>query len=313
MADILSLGELLIDLTQTGADDNGCGRFTAYPGGAPANVAVAAARLGAECGFIGKVGDDAFGRGLRDVLVKEGVDTSGLFFSKEHPTTMAIVSVDESGEREFSFYRDPGSDTQLTAEEAVGALKTNMPKILHIGSLSMTASPSREACEAAVKYAKENGALISYDPNYREALWDSEESAVEMMKKLLPYADILKISEEEMLMLAGTEDPEEGSRTLSGYGASIVLVTLGADGVLVRMGERTEHVPGVRVDVADTNGAGDTFLGAMLMQLVSGETSSGDIWADLVDMVRYANKAASITCSGHGAIPAMPYADEVTI
>ena len=311
MADIITLGELLIDMTQSGADENGCAKFTAYPGGAPANVAVAAARLGADCGFIGKVGDDAFGRGLRDTLVGEGVDVSGLFFSKEHPTTMAIVSVDGSGEREFSFYRDPGADTQLTAEEAVGALKDDLPEILHIGSLSMTTSPSREACEAAVKYAKDNGAFISYDPNYRESLWESEESAIEMIKKLLPYADILKISEEEMLMLTGTDDPVEGSSVLAGYGASIVLVTLGADGVLVRMEEKTEHVPGIAVDVADTNGAGDTFLGAMLMQLAAERTGAGDGWADLVEMVRYANKAAAITCSRHGAIPAMPRADEI--
>ena len=313
MADIITLGELLIDMTQSGVDENGCGKFTAYPGGAPANVAVAAARLGADCGFIGKVGNDAFGHGLRDTLISEGIDVSGLFYSERHPTTMALVSVDESGEREFSFYRDPGADTQLTPEEAVGALREKKPKMLHIGSLSMTTSPSREACEAAVKYAKENGVLISYDPNYRASLWDSEELAIEMIKKLLPYADILKVSEEEMLMLTGLSDPEEGSLVLAGYGASIVLVTLGADGVFVRMGDKTEHITGVSVDVADTNGAGDTFLGALLMQLVSDNTGASNDWNDLVDMVRYANKAAAITCSRHGAIPAMPHANEVAI
>ena len=196
MIDIITLGELLIDLTQNGADENGNGKFTAFPGGAPANVAVAASRLGATAGFIGKVGNDAFGRSLADTLKKDNVDISGLFYDDEEPTTMAIVAVDESGEREFSFYRNPGADTQLTAEEAIGALSQKMPKILHVGSLSMTTSPSKEACEEAVKYAKENGAAISYDPNYRAALWDSEERAVEMMKALLPYTDILKVSDE---------------------------------------------------------------------------------------------------------------------
>ena len=306
MIDIITLGELLIDLTQNGADENGNGKFTAFPGGAPANVAVAASRLGATAGFIGKVGNDAFGRSLADTLKKDNVDISGLFYDDEEPTTMAIVAVDESGEREFSFYRNPGADTQLTAEEAIGALSQKMPKILHVGSLSMTTSPSKEACEEAVKYAKENGAAISYDPNYRAALWDSEERAVEMMKALLPYTDILKVSDEEMVMLTGSEDFEEGSRILAEYGAGLVLITLGADGVFVRMGDKTATVPGFSVKVADTNGAGDTFLGAMLMQIATGTPDTDDIWAQLLEMVRYANKAASLTCSRHGAIPAMP-------
>ena len=306
MIDIITLGELLIDLTQNGADENGNGKFTAFPGGAPANVAVAASRLGATAGFIGKVGNDAFGRSLADTLKKDNVNTSGLFYDDEEPTTMAIVAVDDSGEREFSFYRNPGADTQLTAEEAIGALSQRMPKILHIGSLSMTTSPSKEACEAAVKFAKENGVVISYDPNYRAALWDSEERAIEMMRSLLPYTDILKVSDEEMVMLTGVEDFEEGSRILAEYGAGLVLVTLGADGVFVRMGDKTAAVPGFSVKVADTNGAGDTFLGAMLMQIATGSLEADDTWTQLLEMVRYANKAASLTCSRHGAIPAMP-------
>ena len=311
MTDIITLGELLIDLTQRGSDENGNGEFTAYPGGAPANVAVAASRLGASAGFIGKVGNDAFGRSLADTLKKDNVDISGLYYEDSHPTTMAIVSVDETGEREFAFYRDPGADTQLTVDEAISALSANMPKILHVGSLSMTTSPSKEACEEAVKYAKENGAVISYDPNYRAALWDSEEHAIEMMKALLPYADILKVSDEEMVMLTGSDDFEEGSRILAEYGAGLVLVTLGADGVFVRMGGRSATVPGFKVQVADTNGAGDTFLGAMLKQIAVGVVAEEDVWTQILRMVRYANKAASLTCSRHGAIPAMPTLDEV--
>ncbi|MBR3126536.1 MAG: carbohydrate kinase [Mogibacterium sp.] len=306
MTDIITLGELLIDLTQRGSDENGNGEFTAYPGGAPANVAVAASRLGASTGFIGKVGDDAFGRSLADTLKKDNVDISGLFYDDYQPTTMAIVSVDESGERDFSFYRKPGADTQLTVDEAVGALAADLPKILHVGSLSMTTSPGKEACEEAVKYAKENGSVISYDPNYRAALWDSEEHAIEMMKVLLPFADILKVSDEEMVMLTGTDDFEEGSRVLAEYGCGLVMVTLGSDGVFVRMGSHTATVPGFSVEVADTNGAGDTFLGAMLMQIAKGVAGSEDVWTQMLGMVRYANKAASLTCSRHGAIPAMP-------
>jgi fructokinase len=315
MADIITLGELLIDMTQDGTDEQGNGRFTAYPGGAPANVAVAAARLGADTGFIGKVGDDSFGRSLAETLRKEGVNTDGLFVSDSVPTTMAIVSVDASGEREFSFYRNPGADTQLTTEEAVSVIENDLPLILHAGSLSMTTSPSREACEEALRFAKERGVIISYDPNYRAALWDTEENAVAMMKKLLPLANILKVSDEEMLMLTGTEDFEEGSLVLSGYGPRLVLVTLGSQGVFVRYGEYAEVVPGFRVKVADTNGAGDTFLGAMLAQIAArGEGADllcGLNAETLRDYLTYANKAASLTCSRHGAIPAMPTAEEM--
>ena len=315
MADILTLGELLIDLTQNGADERGNGQFTAYPGGAPANVSVAAARLGADTGFIGKVGDDSFGRSLAETLRKEGVNTDGLFVSDSVPTTMAIVSVDASGEREFSFYRNPGADTQLTTEEAVSVIENDLPLILHAGSLSMTTSPSREACEEALRFAKERGVIISYDPNYRAALWDTEENAVAMMKKLLPLADILKVSDEEMLMLTGTEDFEKGSLVLSGYGPRLVLVTLGSQGVFVRYGEYAEVVPGFRVKVADTNGAGDTFLGAMLAQ-IAGRSEKENLLGGLDqetlrDYLTYANKAASLTCSRHGAIPAMPTAEEM--
>lgn len=315
MTDIITLGELLIDMTQDGTDEQGNGRFTAYPGGAPANVAVAAARLGADTGFIGKVGDDSFGRSLAETLRKEGVNTDGLFVSDSVPTTMAIVSVDASGEREFSFYRNPGADTQLTTEEAVSVIENDLPLILHAGSLSMTTSPSREACEEALRFAKERGVIISYDPNYRAALWDTEENAVAMMKKLLPLADILKVSDEEMLMLTGTEDFEEGSLVLSGYGPRLVLVTLGSQGVFVRYGEYAEVVPGFKVKVADTNGAGDTFLGAMLAQIAArGEGADllcGLNAETLRDYLTYANKAASLTCSRHGAIPAMPTAEEM--
>ena len=276
---------------------------------------MAAARLGADTGFIGKVGDDSFGRSLAETLRKEGVNTDGLFVSDSVPTTMAIVSVDASGEREFSFYRNPGADTQLTTEEAVSVIENDLPLILHAGSLSMTTSPSREACEEALRFAKERGVIISYDPNYRAALWDTEENAVTMMKKLLPLADILKVSDEEMLMLTGTEDFEEGSLVLSGYGPRLVLVTLGSQGVFVRYGEYAEVVPGFRVKVADTNGAGDTFLGAMLAQIAArGEGADllcGLNAETLRDYLTYANKAASLTCSRHGAIPAMPTAEEM--
>ena len=313
MKEIMALGEVLIDMTQSGRDELGNGQFTAYPGGAPANVAVAVSRLGGESGFIGKVGSDAFGRGLADTLMKEKIDVAGLYYCDEIPTTMALVSVDESGERDFAFYRTPGADTQLTRDEALAALEgDDTLKILHVGSLSLTDEPSASACEAAVQQAIARGAMISYDPNYRAALWDSEERAIGSMKSLLPYADILKVSDEELPMLTGTEDLEEGSRILSGYGTALVMVTLGDKGVFARRGDHTVHLPGIKVRVADTNGAGDTFLGAMLAQIADCGCRPEAIGEEaLREMLDYANRAAALTCSRHGAIPAMPYASEL--
>lgn len=309
MVDIVSIGEALIDLTQTGTDEKGTPRYAAFPGGAPANVAVAAARLEANTGFIGLVGEDSFGHGLIGMFEEEGVDTSQVSTTGECPTTLAIVSIDENGERSFAFYRDPGSDTRITAEYAVDAVKALEPGILHFGSLSFTHEPSRSATLAAVEIAREKGALISYDPNYRPALWQSEEEAVERMKEPLGLVDILKVSDEEMVMLTGSSDLEEGSLLFSEHGISLVMVTLGSEGVFYRFGETTGRIKGIKVKVADTNGAGDTFLGAVLMQIAGDEF---DLKEELLpDFIAFANKAASITCSRPGAIPAMPRLDEV--
>ncbi len=319
MADIVTLGELLIDLTEKGKDENGNSKFIAYPGGAPANVAVAASRLGAAAKFIGKVGNDAFGHFLTDVMKEQEVDVSGLYQSDEQHTTMAIVTVNDDGDREFSFYRSPGADTQLTSEESVRALAGgNKPAIIHVGSLSLTDQPARTACYDAVKYAKDNGIIVSYDPNYRKALWGSEEEAVQMMKSLLPYADILKVAEEELILLTGTGDLDEGSKIFADMGIRLIIITLGGEGVYVRYNDRSERIPGVKTTVVDTNGAGDTFLGAMLAKLAfrkngedGGSILDGITEEELKSYVMYANRAAALTCSRPGAIPAMPTAGEL--
>lgn len=309
MSDIIALGEVLIDLTQTGTDEKGIPQFAAFPGGAPANVAVAAARLGADTGFIGKVGDDSFGQYLRQTLVGEGVDDGGLFVTEESPTTLAIVSVDSAGERSFAFYRQPGADTRLTAQEAITAIETANPSILHFGSLSLTNDPSREAALKAVSYAKAKGILISYDPNYREALWSSQEEAIRWMQEPFDLVDVLKVSDEELMMLTGTDNLEQGSKLLADHGITLVIVTLGSDGVYYRYGEQCGSLPGIPVTVADTNGAGDTFLGAVLAQIahITDET----IASQLEKILTFANRAAAKTCSRPGAIPAMPTLEEM--
>jgi fructokinase len=307
MIDITAIGEILIDLTQTGTDPRGIPQFSANPGGAPANVAVAASRLGKSTAFLGKVGKDGYGRYLRSVLEENRVDTSGLVEDEKALTTLAVVTVDSTGERSFTFYRENTADVRLKPEECV------LPetKVLHFGSVSLTAEPSRTATLETVKRAKKQGVLISYDPNYRANLWDNEAHAVEEMKAPLALADIIKVSDEELLLLTGTSDLEEGSKQLASLGISLVLVTLGENGAYFRYGEYSGQVPGVSVTVADTNGAGDTFFGAMLAQITARDGLSGLTQEQLHTMVQKANQAAALTTSRSGAIPAMPWLDEL--
>ena len=312
MPDILTVGELLVDLTQTCVDEKMVRHFAANPGGAPANVAVAAARLGASAGFIGKVGNDTFGKDLKAVLERSGVDVTGLYVTDEALTTQAVVSVAPSGERSFAFYRSPGADTLLTEAEAAKAMEKT-PKILHFGSVSLTAEPARSATLAAARLGRERGALVSFDPNYRANLWPDLDTALTWMKAPLPMTDILKISDEELPLLTGTEDPEAGSAQLAQNGIRLILITLGSKGVFYRLGEDTGVVPGRKVKVADTNGAGDTFHGALLSRLaLRGEKPLEGLTApELEAMLDFANRAAALTCSRSGAIPAMPTLDEV--
>lgn len=309
MTDIMTIGEILIDLTQTGVGGDGVPQFAANPGGAPANVAVAAARLGASAAFAGKVGDDGFGAYLRRVLEKDGVDCSGLRTGSQ-PTTMAIVSVADDGERSFRFVR--GADQMLAPEEVDEAAVLD-GRILHFGSVSLTAGPSRSATIFAARTAHKNGRLVSYDPNYRSALWPGETDAVEWMRIPLPLVDMIKLSEEELPLLAGVSGLEEGSRALEQQGIGLVMVTLGGDGVFCRWQGQAWRQPGVSVKVADTNGAGDTFLGAVLSRLCRrGERPlEGLERAELEDILAFANRAAALTCSRSGAIPAMPVLEEV--
>ena len=307
--DILTIGEVLIDLTQTGRDEKGIPQFAANPGGAPANLAVAASRLGAKTAFIGKVGADGFGRYLSDVLTQNGVDASGVAVDRQHPTTMAVVSVDASGERDFSFYRGANADVMLSKEDIPDAALEGA-KVVHFGSVSLTADPSRSATLDAVRRAKAMGKTITYDPNYRANLWPDQDTAVAQMKAPLDLVDILKVSDEELPLLTGTTDCESGTAQLAAHGIGLIFVTLGPDGVFYRMGEKTGHVAGVPCKVGDTNGAGDTFFGAALSKLCKEDLTALTV-EKLEQVLAFANKAASVTTSRHGAIPAMPTLEEM--
>lgn len=313
MFDITTVGEILIDLTQTGISDKGIPIYNANPGGAPANVAVAASKLGAKTAFIGKVGNDSFGRFLCDTLQKYNVSTDGVITDKSANTTLAVVSVNENGERSFAFYRKNSADTLLSENEIID-LQLRNTHILHFGSVSLTAEPSRTATISAVKRAKSFGAVISYDPNYRESLWSSLDEAVEQMKKPLDLVDILKVSDEELPLISGKTDVEDGAKYLCDkYNIKLVLVTLGAKGAYYRFKDCAGIVDGVSVTVADTNGAGDTFFGAFLSRMVYMEKyNPSDLTEDEIkDMLAFSNNAAAITTSRSGAIPAMPTIGEI--
>lgn len=309
MRDITAIGEILIDLTQTGKTENGVPIFAANPGGAPANVAVAAARLGSTTAFIGKVGSDAMGGYLRRVLEENGVDHTGMQVG-ETPTTMAIVTIDGSGERSFRFLR--GADCEMVPEDVDEELAQDS-RILHFGSVSLTQGIARSATIFTARAAHRAGMLVSYDPNYRAALWRTRRDALEWMTLPLPLVDIIKLSEEELPMLTGSADLEQGSRILEEQGVRLVMITLGAKGAFCRWKGETFTVPGVPAKVADTNGAGDTFMGAVLSRLCRrGEKPlEGLERQELEEILAFANRAAAVTCSRSGAIPAMPTLAEV--
>ena len=306
---ITTIGEILIDMTEIGKDENGIPRFQANPGGAPANVAVAAAKLGCKSSFIGCVGEDAFGAFLRETLNRWNVDASGLQMTTEASTTLAVVTVDESGERSFSFCRKPGADTCIDTAKAIQAAVS--AGILHFGSVSLTDPTCRDTIISVVKAAKANGAIITYDPNYRAALWENESTAMPIIRSVLPLCDIVKISDEEAMLLCGVASPHDAAQHLIDLGIKLAVVTLGANGALWRFGTFEGKEPGFPVQVADTNGAGDTFFGAFLSRIAQNGGLDGLTSAKIASFVRFANKAAFLTTSRSGAIPAMPTLTEM--
>jgi fructokinase len=305
--DITVLGELLIDFTQSGHNQSGMALFERNPGGAVANVAVAASRLGHSSAFIGKVGNDMHGRFLAQTLEQYNVNTSGLVYSDSEFTTLAFVALDENGERSFSFARKPGADTCLKAEELNVPLITGS-RIFHIGSLSLTAEPSRSATFAALKLAKSAGAIISYDPNYRSTLWPDENAAIEHMRSVLPYIDIMKLSDNETELLTGLADPSAAALALNAMGIACVAVTLGSSGALVCTKGKTDLVPPCTVqNVVDTTGAGDAFWGGFLSAFLDSGLSLDKLELDQASaFARYGNATAVCCIQCRGAIPAMP-------
>jgi fructokinase len=312
MFDVTAIGELLIDFTQTRNSDEETVSFVRHPGGAPANVLAALAKLNRKVAFIGKVGNDSFGQYLEKVLIDSGIDTKGLNFSNEIPTTLAFVHLNEEGDRSFSFYRNPGADMMLQTEEVDHEI-LGQSKIVHFGSLSLTDEPARTATFAAIEQAKAMGKIISFDPNYRSQLWKSEDHAKKMMKKGLLYADIVKLSEEEFHLLAGGRESREGTDYLMKENQlSLLFVTVGNEGCFFRRGEDFGKMSGFKVKAVDTTGAGDAFLGGILHKLIEFNVHPSQLkLREVVEMAEFANIVAGLSVTKKGGIPSMPLFEKV--
>lgn len=311
MTDVVALGELLIDFMTDKTDEAGYPTMTAHPGGAPANFLAALSKYGMKTAFIGKVGDDYFGRLLKSTLEGYGIQTRGLIVDKDYFTTLAFVTLDESGERSFSFARKPGADICITPEE-IDYTIIDEARVLHFGSLSLTNEPARSSTRAAVDYAKGREKLISFDPNLREPLWNDMDECRDQMLWGLQQADIVKISDDEVSFLFGC-GPEEGAeKLLGGYGAKLVMVTMAAKGSFIANRRGCVYIPAIKAIQIDSTGAGDIFGGAAMSRLLkySVPAESLDV-SELYSVGCYANAAAGISVERSGGMPSIPDNDEV--
>lgn len=311
--DIVALGELLIDFTEAGYGKNGMKFFEQNPGGAPANLLTAASHMGCHTAFIGKVGADMHGIFLKETLENEGIDTRAVVEDADYFTTLAFVEIDKSGERNFSFARKPGADTMLRKKELDAELLSNC-RIFHFGSLSLTDEPSKGATLEAVTLAKKAGAIISYDPNYRSSLWKNQRTAVEEMKGVIPLADVMKVSDEESLLLTGMTNYEEAADELLTLGPQLVAITLGKQGVLVARKGKKEIVEAFRVKAVDTTGAGDSFWGGFLSCFLSFDQTVDQMeWENIKKCAVTGNAVAALCVQKRGGIPSIPNKEAVNM
>ena len=310
--DVVALGELLVDFTQNGVSAQGNLLFEANPGGAPANVLAMLRKLGKRCAFIGKVGKDSFGDMLAKTVEEAGIDIRGLRRDADIPTTLAVVHTFPGGDRDFSFYRKPGADIMLRADELDEALLKDC-RIFHFGTLSLTDEPCKSATVKAYELAKEAGALISFDPNLRPPLWKSEDDAKAAIEWGLQRCDILKISDNEIEFMTGETDFDKGAANLKARFPQIRLlnVTAGGDGSFSYYGGKRVFVPACKLGgVIETTGAGDTFCASVLNFVLENGLDGLDE-KDMTAMLRFANTAAYIVTTKKGAIRSMPQREQV--
>lgn len=312
MYDVVALGELLIDFTCQSTDAEGYPTMAAHPGGAPANFLAALTKFGARTAMIGKVGSDAFGKLLLGTLAAAGIGTKGMIVDDSVFTTLAFVTLDETGDREFSFARKPGADTQIRFED-IDLSVIDQTKALHFGTLSLTDEPARSATYQTVAYAKQVGKLITYDPNLRKPLWKDLEEAKKQMLWGLGQADVVKISDEEVEFLFGLSPKAGAKHILETYGVKLVFVTCGADGCFFSNGSACGHVPGLPdLKVKDTTGAGDIFGGSAIWKLLQTGKAPQDLNADeLTSITAFACTSAGLSTTKAGGISSVPTMEDI--
>lgn len=313
MIDVTAIGELLIDFAAKSVDKEGYPTMAANPGGAPGNFLAALSAYGFKTAFLGKVGDDDFGKRLIGTLKKHGIETKGIVTDPDVFTTLAFVAIDETGNRSFSFARKPGADTQLRFEELDMSL-IEQAKDFHFGTLSLTAEPSKTATKKAVSFAKDIGKWISFDPNLRVPLWNDLEEAKAQILWGLGMADIVKISDEETTFLWGDISPEKAAAKLHEMGVSVVFVTLGPKGAYYSCNNGAGYAQSPKnIHPIDTTGAGDIFGGSALSRLLSTNKSLGELSADdLKNAAEFACAAASLSTEAFGGISSVPTLEAVT-
>lgn len=307
MYDVVALGELLIDFTTIRADSDGYPTMAAHPGGAPANFLAAIAKFGGKAAMLGKVGTDTFGKLLTSTLREVGIETKGIVASDDFFTTLAFVTLDANGDREFAFARKPGADTQLRFDELELSL-LDETRVFHFGTLSLTGEPSRTTTYRAVEYAREHGKLITFDPNLRKPLWRELDEAKQQMLWGLAHADVVKISDEEVEFLFGLGVQEGAQYILEHFPVKLVFVTCGPDGCWFQNKNASGHVDSLRnIQVVDTTGAGDIFGGSAVWKLLqTGKAPEALDEAALREIVSFACTAAGLSTTKPGGISSVP-------
>jgi fructokinase len=308
MDGVICLGEALIDFLPLDAENL---TYQKSPGGAPANVAVAVAKLGGKATFVGKVGNDVLGTFLVDTLASHGVDTSEMVLTDEARTGLVFVTLDQAGERSFSFYINPSADQFLNESEIRDDMFQGR-KIFHFGSISLINEPSRSATKKAVRLAKEAGLLISYDPNLRLSLWESPETAKQTILSMLQEADIVKLSDEELKFLTGFGAVEDGIKALEMYQIPLLFVTMGGNGCLVKFKGNTQFIPVIEVEMVDATGAGDAFVSGILYSLNAEDKQLADLeLQDIQKIAKFAAVSGALAVSKKGAMTALPTLQQV--
>ena len=311
--DIVTLGVILIDMfpSEIGKSFSQVSSFIPTPGGAPANVAVAASKLGGKSAFIGKVGDDPFGHWLADTLSEEKVNISGLRYSREVPTTVVFITQPDPNSYEFIFYRNPGADILLEADELESKILSET-KSFHFDSLSLQHKSYENATHEAIQIAKKSNALISYDVNYRPTLWKNPDEARRKAFETFAYADLVKINEKELEIVTGTTHLEEGAKKILECGPEICVITLGEKGSYIQTAELGEFIPVFKVNTLDAAGCGDAFIAGLLLKLVEGNIWRNNLSAThLRNSMIYASAVGALTSLNRGVIPALPLKDQV--